>query len=362
MKTPVVDSLYRLYVSALRLPRISDRVCFVPLTLDSHVVWDVHRKFLQYHSAPPLPGKILHVINRVPKEFEFFNSPYISELESIFSLLPRTILKSKNYQEIKDALKTVLHSEKMRGIIFQSPGAFVANERWLEGSKDQIIYDTITVVPAEIEERILKNSFTDHEVVKFLMFASKYYEKGLHIFFAAAEKLKSTKPHYKFTLVTSKAADYAIPSNVVNLVMPKPSLKDRRELYIGHDYVLNLSLGDSLGVFLDSVRFGTPMISYRGQHGDTYCAPDNSIIIDNPIFIFGEQFLEKYNMFEYESYLKKLEEEKFFEKDKEKLFSILEKVDNFENYNKMLINLKDFSKKFSSEIWIEKIRNFYNLF
>ncbi len=362
MKMPIIDPLYRLYVFIRRIPHVFDRVCFVPLRYDSHVVWDVHRKFLQYKTAPVLPGKILHVINRVTSDVDFLRCEYISELESIYSLLPRSILKSQNYQDIKDALRKVLLSGKLRGIIFQSPGAFAANERWLKGVEGGPICKIITVVPAELEDRVLPKTFVDKDSINFLMFASKYYEKGLHIFFAVAEKLKITKSHYKFTLVTSKPVDYLLPDNVKNLVIPGPTLKERRSLYTGHDYVINLSLGDSLGVFLDALRFGTPMIGYRGQHGDTYCTKNTSIMMNNPIFIYGENFLEKYNMFEYEMYLKKLEEEGFFEKNKQELFEVLGTVDNFENYSKMVLSLKEFSKQFSSTVWIDNIRKFYKLF
>ena len=84
-----VEYLYRPYVLARRLPHLLDRVSFVPLKFDHHVVWDVHERFLQYHTAPPLPGKVLHVINRRPSGFESLHYRYISELENIFSLLPR---------------------------------------------------------------------------------------------------------------------------------------------------------------------------------------------------------------------------------------------------------------------------------
>lgn len=355
------ELIYRPYTIARRIPHTLDKVCFIPLKYDTHVVWDVHRKFLQYHTAPPLPGKILHVINRRPSSFESLNYRYFSELENLFSLLPREILKSKNYTNIQEQLKKALSAPEMLGIIFQSQGAFAVNERWIKDNP-RLKQEIITTVPGEIENRPSPNSFNEKNQVKFLVFASRYHEKGLHILIAAARNLIHHKNHYKFTLVTPQPVTFELPNNIQNLVLPKPTLKERRLLYTQHDYIINLSLGDSLGVFLDSLRFGTPMIGYFGQHGSTYSRPNTSIMLESPIFIYGPDFLQKYNMFEYENYLKNLEDKKFFERDKQIITDVLLQADNFDRYRQMVINLNNFAQTFSANEWEKKIRKFYNLF
>ena len=48
------------------------------------------------------------------------------------------------------------------------------------------------------------------------------------------------------------------------------NFKDRDNLFLKMDLMLNLSLGDTLGCFLDSIEYSIPMISFKGQHGETY--------------------------------------------------------------------------------------------
>lgn len=342
-----------------RLPHIFDRVSFLPLKFDHHVVWDVHDKYLQYSTAPLLSGKILHVINRLPHNLENRGFCYFSELENIFSLLSREVLKSTNYENIKDALKEKLNSPYLKGLIFQSEGALKVNLPWLDYNQN-LNYSLVTVVPEMIEKRKSLNGFVDKNSVKFLVFSSRFYEKGLHILFDVARKLSYSKRHYQFTLITPTKLEVELPGNIKNVVIPRPSLDERRELYTNHDYVVNLSLGDSLGVFLDSIRFGTPMIGYCGQHGKTYCNDKTSIILENPIFVYGEKFLVDYNMFEYEKYLEDLEGKKFFEKDKLNLFEVFNRVDDIVKYKEMLKNMDIFSLQFSSEKWYAEIKKIYN--
>lgn len=353
------DLIYRSYVLMRRIPHILEKVCFVPLKFDHHVVWDIHEKYLQFSTAPILPSKILHVINRRSQKLEQLDYSYIAELENIFSLLPREILKSKNYKGIKDSLNSTLASDKLRGLIFQSQGAFDINQKWFD---PQLSHKIIQVCPAVLESRLLPEYFVDRNQVKFLSFASRYHEKGLHILSSVAEKLLKLKPHYQFTLVVNSPIDYVLPSNIHPVVMPRPTLEQRREFYTGHDFVVNLSLGDSLGVFLDSVRFCIPMIGYFGQHGKIYCPSNASMMLDNPIFIYGKDFLEKYNPFEFESYLKDLEDEKFFEKDKEILLNQLLLADNFANYKTMVNNLVNFTKSLSPNKWFGDIKEYYKEF
>lgn len=353
------DFIYRAYVLMRRMPHIFKKVCFLPLKSDHHVVWDVHEKYLQYQTAPVIPGKILHVINRLPTNLAKYNFNYFSELENIFSLLPREVLKSKNYQDTKNELKKIMKSDNLRGVIFQSEGALKVNQPWLDYNTN-LKYDLVTVVPAQLESRPIAGYFVNKNNVKFLIFASRFYEKGLHIFLAVAKRLENSKKHYKFTLVTPYEINYGLPANVENIVMPRPSLEERRELYTGHDYIMNLSLGDSLGVFLDSVRFSTPMIGYYGQHGKTYCSDKTSIMLDNPIFVYGDKFLVEYNMFEYEEYLENLENSGFFEKDKNNLLDILIEVDKLDKYKELVASLNVFSRQFSTDNWLNKIKKVYH--
>ncbi len=351
------DFIYRLYVLFRRIFNFSKNVAFLPLKYDHHVVWDIHEKYLQYRTAPPLPGKIIHVINRRPAYFIKHHYPYISELENIFSLLPREIQRCGKYSDIFDALHTELNSKELKALIFQSPGALAVNERFLKGS--QVHREMIPVVPAAIEPRTEISGHIEKGHVKFLVFASRFFEKGLHILFAAANRVLDSKRHYQFTLVTSKPPAYFLPSNIVNLVMPCPTLRDRRTLYTGHDYILNLSLGDSLGVFLDSLRFGTPMIGYPGQHGSYFCHPNSSIMLPSPIFIYGPGFFRDYAVFDFESYLEKQEQEGFFYEAKNQLTDTLNDVDDVDKYLSRIEHLREFAGNFRATDWYSKIKNFY---
>lgn len=355
-----LELLYRAQVFARRLPYVAHNVSFVPLKSDAHVVWDVHRAYLQYRTAPPLPGKTLHVINRRPGYFEAHNFAYFAELENIFSLLPREIQLSKNYENIRSALNTLLHTPALRGLIFQSPGAHAINEQWLAGASHLKI-KTITVTPAVIEPR-QTTSFAASSAVSFLMFASRFYHKGLHILLPVAERLLKTKPHYTITLLTPKPITQALPANIVTKIVPRPTLAERRQWYTSHDYTLNLSLGDSLGVFLDAVRFGTPVVGYPGQHGATYCAPNNAQLLPNPIFVYGEKYLREYNAFEYEEYLKKLDGTGFFKPHSEALYECMLALDNAQNYAELVTRRRAFAQTFSPTNWHAQMREFYRLF
>jgi hypothetical protein len=216
-------------------------------------------------------------------------------------------------------------------------------------------------VPSRLEPRATQ-SFIEPNKTKFLIFASRFFHKGLNILAPVAERLLKTKPHFEFTLITPKTFAQPLPKNITSRVLPRPTLADRRALYHGHDYIVNLSLGDSLGVFLDSLRFATPMIGYPGQHGQTYCTPQTSLLLPNPIFVYDEKYLEEYNAFEYEDYLARLSTTGFFKSHEEALYEKFLIADSPERYAGLVTQLTEFSKQFSALHWADQMRRFYTLF
>ena len=135
----------------------------------------------------------------------------------------------------------------------------------------------------------------------------------------------------------------------------------RRRLYNHSDYLLNLALGDTLGIFLESIQFNIPIIGFSGQHGISYVPEGSGILINAPIFEYDNAgFNNKWTYQSFPNYIKELNTKNFFSQVEFELTSIIVKLTLGDKYRDMLKNQYDFaSKKLTVNKWLNNISEIY---
>ncbi len=334
------------------------KVSFLPLDNLAHPVWQTHIKYLQDKTSWPFPGKTLHVVNRLPKFL--INFSYIAEVESLFSILHKEITRDNNFR-ISDAV-TKIESEikngKLKQIIFQSPSAFLLNQHFMTPAIEDIS-KVAHLVPTEINKR---NLSSEKNFIKILIIGSSNYRKGLFLLKNIVPMVRKHNPEIYFTCISAVQIPELLNIDGLEIkVIPRMNSDIRRRLYNHSDYLLNLALGDTLGIFLESIQFNIPIIGFSGQHGNSYVPEGSGILINAPIFEYDNAgFNNKWTYQSFPNYIKELNTKKFFSQVEIELASIIVKLTLGDKYRDMLKNQYDFaSKKLTVNKWLNNISEIY---
>ncbi|MFH1819656.1 MAG: hypothetical protein ABIK82_22725 [Pseudomonadota bacterium] len=334
-------------------------VSFLPLSTDTHPAWMAHVNFLQDKTAWPLPGKTLHVVNRLPNVLKGFR--YVSETEALFSILHKDYTRSPDFS-VPGAVRRIekeVESGKLRRIIFQSRSAFEVSSKWMT-PRIEAISRTVQVVPQAIQKRPVPASESE---IKILTIGSSNYRKGLFLLKNVIPAARRCRPDISFTCVSSvPLPGMATIDGLEVLVIDRMDEQTRRWIYASHHYLLNLSLGNALGVFLECCQFNIPMIGYPGQHGGSFVPVGTGLMLEAPIFeLEEERFDLKWTIRDFPDYLAKLHEEGFFRDAEDALVESISGLDAGGPYAAMLERQFEFAQKnLSVDSWLTAMARVYD--
>jgi hypothetical protein len=194
-----------------------------------------------------------------------------------------------------------LDSGRLRKIIFQSEASLKVHSEFMT----QRISDAstfVTLVPPEINRKENRN---DSGNIKVLLIISRSYLKGT---FLLPRILASAPDNINFTVVCSEPVGIPELENdprINEIITPRLPIPMKKQLFQSHDLFLNISQMDTLGSFLDSVRFNTPMLTVPGSHAQSYVKHgETGWVLPSPYYFYDPQCGEAYkNKDEFASYL-----------------------------------------------------------
>ena len=247
-------------------PRFKN-ISFLPFLKTGHPVFHTHVEHLQNLTGYPIPGRCLHVINRLPKFLKSYN--YISELEGLFSLLHKNYTRSDLFN-IPEAIKKIdclIKKGNLKKIIFQSQGAYNLNSKWFTNEINSIS-TYVLLPPPEFFQRQINPSKSK---INILIIGSSIYRKGLFLLKDIVPFVRKKNKDIFFTCISSNKIPFL--ENIEGLelkIIKQMSDEVKFNIFSKQDYLLNLALGDTLGTYLDSCRYNIPVIGFPGQHGESY--------------------------------------------------------------------------------------------
>lgn len=334
--------------------KITSKFAVLPMTKMIHPVFRTHYQFLQDRTALPRPGKILHVINRLPQKLVGYH--YIAEVEGLHSVLPKSITRASDFDEVATLplIEDLIRSQGLKAIVFQSESAEKRNKPYITEFISKFTY-VVTAVPPRIVPRIFETS----NEVKILLIGTTYIRKGFFLLEPLIAKVKRHRQDISFTLVCSEPiSDLGCLTGLKTIVQQRLTQDQRDELFKEHHYLLNLSVGDTLGTFLDSIEYNLPIIGFPGQHGKSYVKKEFGFLVESPIFEYSVD--RHWNMKSFEKVVLNYFREGRFNDCLNDLTSIILKLDITENYNQILQKQLEFSlRNFSVEKFLLDWRLLY---
>ncbi len=337
-------------------------VSFLPLPPGVHPAFLAHVLHLQDRTALPWLGKHLHVINRKPTVLKGY--PFVAEVENLFALLPKPYTHSPDFN-IRDGLRRIeamLARGQLRRILFQSQSQYDLNRRWFTPAIERAA-TMAQIIPHELEARTILPA--DGAELRIILIGSAVLPKGLFLVPGIVRKVRARRPDIRFTLVC--AHEYAPFRGVdgleiVNIPRDREELK--YELLRNHQYFLNLSLGDALGVFLECARYNLPMISYPGQHGPAFVPPGAGVLLEAPWFSYEPLDFDRHYNLDNHRFAHFLEEKfagKASEEAEERVAEAICGLRLGEPYARMVAKQHEFSRaRLSPEAWLGRLDEVYS--
>lgn len=311
-----------------------DQVSMIPIDLKMHPAWRSHALFLQDRTALPWPGKTIHAINRIPDSMR--GRRYVAETENLFSLLPKSITRTSKFNINKsiELIEQEIHSGFLQRIIFQSPGAWAMNQKWFTPDIESVSR-LVQTVPDAIHART-HNTETDQ--LRILIIGTSIYYKGLFMLPRIVQETRRHRPDVQFTCVISTPLPFLDGTDGIDtIVVPMMDETMRADMYQNHHFVMNLSLGDALGVYLESIRFNTPMITFQGQHADAFVPDGGGFILEQPLFIYGKaDFDRHYRVDQFPDYVQQKIQQNFFASAEDDVIELIRGLDLGEDYQAMV--------------------------
>jgi len=339
--------------------KFSNDFALVPMHIKSiHPVFFAQCIHLQKLTSNPFFTKRFHAINRVPSTFLKYQ--YIAEIES-FITLSKEREDSKNfkdYERIIEHVENEMCSNKLLKIVYESESSYLMHKKW---HSDKI--NSIATFINQIPRRIYQRTFENKNTLNIVITATRPTIKGLFLLERIIKAVNSNSSNCNFTCICEDFPSLDTYPNLDVINAKKMNFKDRDKLFLNMDLMLNLSLGDTLGCFLDSIEYSIPMISFKGQHGETYVQNNETgFLIDTPVYYYTGGLGEKYhNRLQFEKYILELDENNFFDKSISKIVSLIMRMDaNREDFYEMRQKLyKNSIINFSVTDWLDKWKFLY---
>ena len=253
-----------------------------------HPVYSVHANILQPLTRPLGMSKLVHVIGRPHKYLLNSNAYIISEVEGAAGVAPLEF--SKNRYDIKNSnlyTDNLIESGKLRTIVYQSDSALKLHSKCASAQMNEIS-TVITQVP---ESMIWESQIADNKL-KILIVASNPIPKGLFLLPSILKKLNEKGVGLNLKIISSRRfnIEYDGKHNVEFIVTSKMSPKLKSEVFRWADFLLNISPMDTLGTFIDSIKYGVPLITVEGQHASSYVLNGSTgCILNSPLFYYGDR-------------------------------------------------------------------------
>ena len=306
--------------------KFSNGFALVPMQIKSiHPVFFSHCIHLQKVTSNPLFAKRFHAINRLPSLF--INCQYIAEVESFLTLAKNREDSKffKSYDQIVEHVENEINTNRLLKIVYESESSYHMHKRW-HSDKINSIATYINQVPRRIYDRV----FEKKKELNVIITATRPTIKGLFMLDQIIKEVNRYTENVNFTCICE---DFNFSNSYTNLRViksKKMNFKDRDNVFLKMDLMLNLSLGDTLGSFLDSIEYSIPMISFIGQHGDTYIKDNETgFLIDNPVYYYTSGLGEIYhNRNQFEKYILELHEKNYFKDSISKIISLILKLDS----------------------------------
>jgi hypothetical protein len=356
-------SLKRVFALANRsfVAPIFPKVSFLPISEDVHPAFRAHYIHLQDMTSLPFPGKVLHVINRIPIFLQSYS--YIAEVEGLFSLLPKKITRGGGFscRESIRLIEAKLTNGKLRRIIFQSQPALELDRQWMT-SKIEEASRVVPLIPVDLHPRTVNDAEVLQASIRILIVGRERYRKGLFLLPHIIPKVRESRPDIQFTCVSSEPIPELEGVDGLNVIVVNIMSEEcRRQIFTSHHYLLNLSIGDALGIFIDSLRFNIPMIGFPGKHGAYYVPPGSGILIQAPLFEFeGSNWDRQWSIRSFPAYIEAQYRVGLFDATIAKIIDTLVAVDLGPGYEAMCRFQYNFSvEKLGVQQWLQNWRVLY---
>lgn len=265
-------------------------ISLIPMDKNSiHPVFETHCDILQPLTKIFHPFQTIHVINRIPNSIAKFNNSYIAEVEGALAIAPTDF--TKKYYDVKKSqsyINNEIHNKKLKKIIFQSKNAMKLQSKWMTREMEEIS-TYVTLVPPTIYKKNIKN--LSHEKLQFLMITSKSILKGSFLIPKLVESILKVRNDFVINIISSEYIE--IDEKYIKYVkfhlIKRLSLDEKRYFFNKSHCLINISPMDTLGSFLDSIWFNTPMITVEGQHANSYVINKKTgFIVKSPVFYYSD--------------------------------------------------------------------------
>ena len=352
--------LHRLPTLVKRLfsAKISKGVAFLPIGSNVHPVFRSHYLFLQDKTALPLRNKVLHVINRLPRRLE--GRAYVAEVEGLHSVLHKHIRQAISYSndDSMALIETMIRSGGLRGIVFQSWSAKGRNDGLMNSFIESHCY-VATAVPPRIIPRIASSH---SEEIRILLIGTNFVRKGFFLLPDIIESVRSVNSNIRFTLVCSELSDDLVVLKKIEglniYIKQRLSPRERDDFFLNHHFLLNLSVGDTLGTFLDSIEYNLPLIGFAGQHGKSYVKKDFGYLVESPIFEYDPD--STWTIHTFENVVLNLFLQGGFTSSIQEIVEIILELRLNESYDKMCSHQLEYAKNhLSIDKWLSDWNEIY---
>lgn len=259
-----------------------------------HPVYTAHAKILQPRTKPIFLSNVKHVIGRPHQSFLQKDCKLISEVEGAAGVAPLEYSKAR--YDIKGACKytdELIIQGKLRSIIYQSNAAFSLQSQYASS-----LMNSISTVITQVPDSTEWNSVHDKkERLQILVIASNPIPKGVFLLEHVLRELDRLNILITLRIVTSKAykLSYEGRHEISYIVTNRLESKQKQELFSGSNFLLNISPMDTLGTFLDSIKYGVPLITVEGQHASSYVINNvTGYIVESPLFYYSDKLGKDY--------------------------------------------------------------------
>ncbi len=261
---------------------------------DTHPVFHSHCNILQPLTSNLLPWKTLHVINRLPKHLSFFNKSYIAEVEGATGIAPTSITKyGFDLKKCHNFIDNEIKQNKLKKIVFFSESSLDLQRQWMTDRMIEIS-DFSNIAPHKVFQKSLDLSVRK---LSFIIVISQSVNKGSFLFPLLIDEIIKRRQDVVFNIVT--AEDFVVDDRhcryINKYVIKRMSFSQKKDIFFKSDILINVSPMDTLGSFLDSMMFNTPVITVPGQHAHSYIKHNlTGYIVDSPIFYYSDAWGKEY--------------------------------------------------------------------
>lgn len=259
-----------------------------------HPVFKTHAEILQPLTRVPLPSTLLHVIGRIPYGFSKLGYRYIAEVEGATG--PAPVEYTKFNFDIVNAHKFInkeIDNNKLKRLVFQSGSALEYQKKWMSEEIKEISTSVDMVPPSIIQKKMISVDLYSRPQIRLLMIISNPILKGLFVLPKLIDKLLVENVNFLLTVVSARKLDIddTYLKHINYHIISKLTVENKQDLFNNNHFLLNISPMDTLGSFLDSAWFNTPMITVYGQHAGTYVVNKKTgYIINSPIFYYSDKW------------------------------------------------------------------------